>query len=130
MKLLLFSGIALVLLCGVVYAESAECAIPSDQIAIQFQEPSAEAEKLALCDGGPCCAQFQGLVRELRVEGDQCKYCCMKYTKVLIGQSPQPSCRCHYRTVSREKVCRKDNSCWPCNVGDVATIPDVLEERG
>lgn len=131
MKVLLFTGIAIVLLSAAVYAEeSFECPLDlSDFTTVEDSDP--EASTNALCDGCPCCTAIKQVKRGCNCAGgDQCKYGCYFSVYVNSGQSPPPSCKCHYRLLRREQRCRKSNSCWPCNVGDVATIPEIMEERG
>lgn len=133
MKVLLFSGIAFVLLCGVAYAEpTLDCPAPidlSDFVTVVDKNP--DAGPMALCDGCPCCAPIKQTRGGCRcVGGDQCKRCCIITLYSNSGQDPPPSCRCHYRRVRTVERCGKHASCYPCDVGDVATIPEIFEERG
>ena len=120
MRLLMFSGIALVLLCGALYAEdSTECVIFFDATDIRFE--SEEAEKLELCNG---CLQIKVSSTNCECDGDdQCQDLVRLLLKDFLLIVPLQDFL--GREGSRKSSCWS----WPCDMGDgVGTIPEVYLE--
>ena len=136
MRTLMVSGIAFVLLSAAAYAESPnddECTFAVDEMVIRYEDPAQAqngAVELALCNGCPCCDKRTFLKKgSCRCTGgDQCKYCCTWLKQEYLGQSPQPSCKCHRSGWKFYRArCGKSSECYPCNLGDVtAVVPEVF----